>query len=132
MTLEELERQRESLRRQIIDLTFLVHGPDMIPLQKLDKNAPERAFLNCLEQTLEEKKAQLHALDSQIARASTFWARFHEECRCLRVAIWLAAVGMCLMAITVGALWDSTLTALVWILTLAALAWAIWSSIPLK
>ena len=79
-----MERQREALRRQIIDLTFLVHGPDVMPLQKLDKSAPERAFLNYLEDKLEEKKAQLHALDLQIAQASTFRARFHSELQLAR------------------------------------------------
>lgn len=132
MELEELERQREALRRQIIDLTFLVHGPDVMPLQKLDKSAPERAFLNYLEDKLEEKKAQLHALDLQIAQASTFRARFHSECYSLRGVIWLAAVGMCLATVTCGNLFNSAADGLMGILTLVSLLWAIWSSFPPK
>lgn len=132
MELEELERQREALRRQIIDLTFLVHGPDVMPLQKLDKSAPERAFLNYLEDKLDEKKAQLHALDLQIAQASAFRARFHSECYSLRGVIWLAAAGMCLATVTCGNLLNSTVGGGMGVLTLVSLLWAIWSSFPPK
>lgn len=127
-----MERQREALRRQIIDLTFLVHGPDIIPLQKLEKGAPERAFLNHLEAELEEKKAQLHALNLQIAQASAFRSHFHSKCYSLRGVIWLAAAGMRLATVTCGNLLNSTVGGGMGVLTLVSLLWAIWSSFPPK
>ena len=125
-------QQREMLLDRIAALTSSISDPRMAPIRDLDHDAPERAFLTELEQQLEEKKAQLNALDTQLSHTGAPRTRFHQECHRSRGLIWLGAVCMCLATVAAGAFLDSGLAALVGILTVGTLVWAVWSSSPPK
>ena len=88
MTLETLLQQQEQLRRQVVDLMFQVHNPDLGPLRDLDRDTPERALLTELERQLEEKREQLRLLDQQVLRMCSPWARFRETSRRMRMILW--------------------------------------------
>lgn len=128
MTLEELTRQQEALRREVVHLTFLTHGPDAAPFLSMEKDAPERAFFMHLEEQLAEKKAQLHALDTRIAKASSPVSRFREESRQWLGIIWICAVLLLAAALILGMFWEDPQAKLLGVCALLMFLWALWAS----
>lgn len=128
MTLEELTRQQEALRREIVHLTFLTHGPDAAPFLSMEKDAPERAFFTHLEEQLAEKKAQLHTLDTRIAKASSPVSRFREESRQWLGIIRICAVLMLAATLAFGIVRESPAVKLLGVCTLLMFLWALWAS----
>lgn len=106
MTRMELEAERARLRQQIISLTSITLGPDMAPVRAMAHDSPCRAFLNHLEEQLEEKKARLRELDEQIERASFPAARFRETSRNLRGVIWFVTIFMLIATLSFAMVWD--------------------------
>lgn len=124
-----LERQREELRTEIVDRLFSLHSPDMAPLRRMDPDDPGRALYTELERQLEEKKAQLRALDARIERASAPRSRFREDCFRMRGILWMGAVTAWLgvyVCASVGRGWGL----LMFLAACGMTAWAAWSSSP--
>lgn len=129
MDLKMLERQREELRTEIVDRLFSLHSPDMAPLRRMDPDDPGRALYTELERQLEEKKAQLRALDARIERASAPRSRFREDCFRMRGILWMGAVTAWLgvyVCASVGRGWGL----LMFLAACGMTAWAAWSSSP--
>lgn len=130
MTLRELEAERTRLCQQIASLTSITLGPDMAPVRAMAHDSPCRAFLNHLEEQLEEKKACLRELDEQIDRASAPLARFRSGSRQWMPVIWVGAAltlgcsvlaGMCSgMGVVVSALFG--------MVSVLLTIWALWAA----
>ena len=130
MDLKMLEQQRKTLRAEIVDRLFSLHSPDMAPLRRMDPDDPGRALYTELERQLEEKKAQLRALDARIEHASAPRSRFREECFRMRGILWLAVVCMCLTALSSALFIGGGFAVLTGLLTPVVLIWAVWASSP--
>ena len=130
MDLKMLEQQRKTLRAEIVGRLFSLHRPDMAPLRQMDPDDPGRALYTELERQLEEKKAQLRALDARIEHASAPRSRFHEECFRMRGILWLAVVCMCLTALSSALFIGGGFAVLTGLLTPVVLIWAVWASSP--
>ncbi|HJB56417.1 MAG TPA: hypothetical protein H9714_02580 [Candidatus Flavonifractor intestinipullorum] len=130
MTLETLLQQQEQLRRQVVDLMFQVHNPDLGPLRDLDRDTPERALLTELERQLEEKREQLRLLDQQVLGMCSPWARFRETSRRMRTILWLCAGCMLLAAVLAGLCSDGHWALAFGVLAALMAVWAVWASLP--
>ena len=130
MDLKMLEQQRKTLRAEIVDRLFSLHSPDMAPLRRMDPDDPGRALYTELERQLEEKRAQLRALDARIEHASAPRSRFREECFRMRGILWLAVVCMCLTALSSALFIGGGFAVLTGLLTPVVLIWAVWASLP--
>ena len=127
MTLRELEEERARLRQQIISLTSITLGPDMAPVRAMEHDSPCRAFLNQLEEQLEEKKARLRELDERIERVSSPVFRFRETSRNLRGVIWFVTIFMLIVYFLAGTMLDDLSSRALGVCSLLFLLWALWA-----
>lgn len=128
MTHEELIHRQESLRQEIVHLTFLTHGPDAAPFLSMPKDAPERALFTRMEEQLAEKKEQLHEIDTQIEQTSSPVSRFRETSRNLRGVIWFVTIFMLIVTLSFAMVWDDPTVKLLGAATLLMFLLALWSS----
>lgn len=128
MTRRELEEEHARLRQQIVSLTSITLGPDMAPVRAMAHDAPGRAFLNHLEEQLEEKKARLRELDEQIERSSSPIARFRENSRnCLGI-IWFIAAFLLIVCLLTGTMLDDLSAKALGVCSLLMFLWALWAT----
>ena len=128
MTLWELEEERARLREQIVNLTFITLGPDMASVRAMEHDSPCRAFLNHLEEGLEEQKARLRELDERIERASSPIARVREVSRSLLRALWFCAILTLTVWLLAGTLLDELSSKALGASGLFLLIWALWAT----
>lgn len=127
MTRRELEAERAKLSQQIVSLTSITLGPDMAPVRAMEHDSPCRAFLNQLEEQLEEKKARLRELDERIERVSSPVFRFRETSRNLRGVIWFVTIFMLIVYFLAGTMLDDLSSRALGVCSLLFLLWALWA-----
>lgn len=132
MTLRELEEERARLREQIVSLTLITLDPDMAPIRALEHDAPGRAFLNHLEEQLEEKKARLRELDERIERASSPIVRIRELSRRWLYLLWVNAILALTAWFLVGTVMDELSSKALGASGLFLLIWALWVTLSPK
>lgn len=128
MTRMELEAERARLRQQIISLTSITLDPDMVPVRAMAHDSPDRAFLNHLEEQLEEKKARLRELDEQIERTSSPAARFRERSRSFLGVLWFIAAFMMIVWFLAGTMLDDLSSRALGVCSLLMFLWALWAT----
>lgn len=128
MTRMELEAERARLRQQIISLTSITLGPDMAPVRAMAHDSPCRAFLNHLEEQLEEKKARLQELDEQIERATSPAARFRERSRSFLGVLWFISAFMMIVWFLAGTMLDDLSSRALGVCSLLMFLWALWAT----
>ena len=126
MTPEERRAQLAAELDTLLDAVVSI-GPHS--QRDADAGAPEGAFLTELERQLNEKTAELEALN---ARMNTFSYRFRATSRGLLWLVWLAAAGMLVFSFTLAPFLGPGYQAVFLPLALACIAWAVWASIPPK
>ena len=126
MTPEERRAQLAAELDTLLDAVVSI-GPHS--QRDADAGAPEGAFLAELERQLNEKTAELEALN---ARMNTFSYRFRATSRSLLWLVWLAAAGMLVVSFTLAPFLGPGYQAVFLPLALACIAWAVWASIPPK
>lgn len=126
MTPEERRAQLAAELDTLLDAVVSI-GPHS--QRDADAGAPEGAFLAELERQLNEKTAELEALN---ARMNTFSYRFRATSRGLLWLVWLVAAGMLVSSFTLAPFLGPGYQAVFLPLALACIAWAVWASIPPK
>lgn len=126
MTPEERRAQLAAELDTLLDAVVSI-GPHS--QRDADAGAPEGAFLAELERQLNEKTAELEALN---ARMDTFSYRFRATSRGLLWLVWLTAAGMLVCSFTLAPFLGPGYQAVFLLLALACIAWAVWASIPPK
>ena len=128
-----LEQQRDLLADDLSELVRIV--------TELRSNTPssrlsENPFLAELERQMQEKTAQLNALNTQIdarnARINSFSYRFWATSRALLVVVWIVAAAMLLTTFVVAPFLGPGYQLAAGIAALLSTVWAIWASVPPK
>jgi len=123
------EERRAQLAAELDTLLDAVVSIGPYSQRDADAGAPEGAFLAGLERQLNEKTAELEALN---ARMNTFSYRFRATSRGLLWLVWLVAAGMLVSSFTLAPFLGPGYQAVFLPLALACIAWAVWACIPPK
>ena len=126
MTPEERRAQLAAELDTLLDAVVSI-GPHS--QRDADAGAPEGAFLAELERQLNEKTAELEALN---ARMNTFSYRFRATSRGLLWLVWLAAAGMLVFSFTLAPFLGPGYQAVFLPLALACIAWYSPSAAPFR